>query len=112
MSLLKAQKLLAVFITFLPAIVVGQAPLRLVDKTTWRSEPITIQKLRTAGKEIQLGKRFSAEGEWLKGLTVTVQNVSSKAIARIELILAFPRAQARLQRSSLCCAYDSRFGPL
>jgi hypothetical protein len=82
-----------VFITFLPVIVVGQTPLRVIDKATWRSEPITIQKLRTDGKEIQLGKSFSAEGEWLKGLTVTVQNVSSKAIARIELVLAFRRAK-------------------
>ena len=57
---------------------VGQAPLRLIDKTSWRSEPIRIQKLSIAGgKTIEIGKRFAAEGEWLKGLTVTVENVST-----------------------------------
>ena len=76
-----------------PTFTLGQVPLRLIDKITWRSEPIKIRNIQTAGGQIvQLGKRFSAEGEWLKGLTVTVENVSTKAIARIELNLAFPRA--------------------
>jgi len=97
MSHIKTQsallKVIGVAIVFFPTITIGQAQLRLIDKTTWRSEPVRIQKLRAAdGKVIELGKRFSAEGEWLKGLTVTVENVSTKAIARIELNLAFPRS--------------------
>lgn len=77
-----------------PIIAMGQAPLRLIDKLSWRSEPIKIQKIRTAGVNVvELGKRFSAEDEWLKGLTVTVENVSTQAIARVELNLAFPRVQ-------------------
>ena len=77
-----------------PIIAMGQAPLRLIDKLSWRSEPIKIQKIRTAGVNVvELGKRFSAEDEWLKGLTVTVENVSTQAIARVELNLTFPRAQ-------------------
>src|ERR1700752_245156 len=97
MSLLKPVsailKLLCACVMFSPLITMGQTPLRLIDKASWRSEPIRIQKLRTAGKVIDLGKRFYAEGEWLKGLTVTAENVSNKAIARIELNLAFPRSQ-------------------
>jgi hypothetical protein len=72
----------------------AQESLRQIDKTTWRSEPIRIQKLRIAGgNEVEVGKKFAAEGEWLKGLTVSVENISTKAIARIELNLAFPRIQ-------------------
>ena len=91
LKLLSALPQIIAVITCLPLVVVPQGLQRLIDKTSWRSEPITIQKLRTSAKEIELGKRFSGESDWLKGLTVTVQNVSSKAIARIELNLAFPR---------------------
>lgn len=97
MSLLNNIRLLVKFVSVLvfclPATVLGQGSLRIIDKTTWRSEPIRIQKLRSGGKVIELGKRFYAEGEWLHGLTVIVENVSNKAIARIELNLAFPRAK-------------------
>src|SRR5205823_834494 len=48
-------------------------------------------KLKTKGKPIEWGKKFFEDDDWLKGLTVTVQNVSNKAIARIELDLTFPR---------------------
>ena len=91
LKLLSALPQIIALITCLPVVVVPQGLQRLIDKTSWRSEPIRIQKLRTSAKEIELGKRFSGESDWLKGLTVTVQNVSSKAIARIELNLAFPR---------------------
>ena len=101
MSLLKTPKLLVVLITLLPIIVMGQTPLRIIDKASWRSEPIKIQKIKTGGKVIELGRRFPAEGDWLKGLTVTVENVSSKAIARIELILAFPRAHDPSQEAQV-----------
>ncbi|HKN82357.1 MAG TPA: hypothetical protein VJW17_02920 [Pyrinomonadaceae bacterium] len=89
-----ALKVLGIWIMFSPTIVLAQAQLRIIDKTTWRSEPIRIQKLKTDGRVIELGKRFSAESEWLNDLTVTVENVSSKAIARIELNLSFPRAKS------------------
>jgi hypothetical protein len=62
----------------------------VIDKIPWRTEPIKVLKLKTKNKNVELGKRFSEEDNWLIGLTVTVQNVSDKAIARIELTLAFP----------------------
>jgi hypothetical protein len=69
----------------------GQEQDRVVDKESWRTEPIKIIKLKTMGKPIELGKKFSGDENWLKGLTVTVENVSNKGIARIELELIFPR---------------------
>ena len=78
-------------IILLPAIVSAQEQERVIDKLSWRTEPIKIIKLKTKGKAVELGKKFSEKEDWLKGLTVTVENISSKAIARIELQLAFPR---------------------
>ena len=64
---------------------------RVIDKISWHNEPIEVQKLKTKDKPIELAREFVEEDDWLKGLTVTVKNVSNKAIARIELELAFPR---------------------
>jgi len=64
---------------------------RMIDKMSWRSEPIRILQLKTRGRAIELGKNFEEEDDWLKGLTVTVKNVSDKVIARIEIEVAFPR---------------------
>lgn len=85
-------KLLGV-IVFIPAIGFAQGQERIIDKISWRTEPIKILKLRTKDKAIELGKKFSEEDDWLKGLTVTVENVSNKLISRIELNLSFPRPE-------------------
>jgi hypothetical protein len=69
----------------------AQAQERMIDKVSWRHEPIQVVSLKTRDKSIELGKRFSEDDDWLRGLTVTVQNVSNKAIARIEIMLTFPR---------------------
>ncbi|MFN2510189.1 MAG: hypothetical protein ABR568_01950 [Pyrinomonadaceae bacterium] len=80
-------------IVFLPAIGFAQGQVRVIDKISWRTEPIKILNLRTKNKAVELGKKFSEEDDWLKGLTVTVENVSEKHISRIELDLSFPRPQ-------------------
>src|SRR5215203_184776 len=64
---------------------------RLIDKVSWRTEPVKVVRIKNDRKQIELGKKFSDEGDWLKGLTVTVESVSNKAIARVEIDLAFPR---------------------
>src|SRR5712671_7399492 len=64
---------------------------RSIDKMSWRTEPIRIVKLTAKDRIIVLRKQFIDDDDWLKGLTVTVQNVSEKAIARIDLHLSFPR---------------------
>jgi hypothetical protein len=79
-------------IWYLPIMAFAQDKERLIDKESWRTEPIKVVKVKTKGKAIELGKKFGEEDDWLQGLTVTVQNLSDKAIARIELKLAFPRA--------------------
>ena len=78
-------------IVFLPLLAFAQQQERLIDKESWRNEPIKILKLKTRDKTIELGKKFEEDDDWLYGLTVTVQNDSGKAIARIDIELIFPR---------------------
>lgn len=74
----------------LPGVAQGQE--RTISKMSWPAkEPVKIVKLKTKGKVIELGKEFYEKDDWLKGLTVTVENVSDKPISRIVLDLSFPR---------------------
>jgi hypothetical protein len=75
---------------FLPLVGFAQESERVIERVPWRTEPIKVLKLRTKNKEVEPGKKFSEADDWLVGLTATVQNTSNKAIARIELTLAFP----------------------
>src|SRR4051812_15192075 len=81
---------MAVLFSFQTA-VVAQQVIRLVDKVSWQLEPVTITKLTTNGSDVEVGKRFRADKDWLNELTIFVQNTSNKSVARIEISLAFPR---------------------
>lgn len=73
-----------------PLIGLAQESERMIERVPWRTEPIKVLKLKTKNKEVEPGKKFSEADDWLVGFTVTVQNISNKPIARIELWLAFP----------------------
>lgn len=83
--------LMVAAIVVLPVLGFGQQQERLIDKESWRNEPIKILNLKTKDKSIELGTKFSEDDDWLYGLTVTVQNTSDKAIAQIDFRLIFPR---------------------
>jgi hypothetical protein len=96
MSSLKVSKIflkLVGVIIFLPVLGFAQEQERTISKMSWRTEPIKVVKVKTKGKAIELGKKFMEEDDWLRGLTVTVENVSNKLISRIELSLSFPRPE-------------------
>ncbi|HVG19638.1 MAG TPA: hypothetical protein VNI02_11350 [Blastocatellia bacterium] len=83
-------KLLSVII-FMITTGFSQGQERIVDKISWRTEPIEVRELKTKGRPFRLAKKFLGKDDWLKGLTVTVENTSDKPISRIELELSFPR---------------------
>ena len=78
---------------FSPVLGFGQGQERTISKVSWRTELVKIVRLETKGKTIEPGMKFVEEDDWLKGLTVTVENVSNKLISRIELSLSFPRPE-------------------
>jgi hypothetical protein len=96
-----------VMIMFLPVSLSAQVQERMVDKSSWRNEPVKVVKLKTKVKVVKLGEKFPEGDDWLYGLAVRVQNVSDKPIARIEFeLIAEPRLRmylraARIQRQSL-----------
>jgi hypothetical protein len=90
MTLSHSIKLLFIFVCLQSALY-AQAQDRMIEKISWRAEPIKIQKLETRGRPIEMGKKFAEDDDWLDGLKVTVKNTSDKVITRIVMGLTFPR---------------------
>lgn len=65
---------------------------RVIKRTAWRNEPVKIVKLKVKGKPVEPARKFLAENDWLRGLTVSVKNTSDKTIVWIDLALDFPRS--------------------
>lgn len=66
-----------------------QSQERLLRKLSWPDEPVKIKAVKSKDKTIELGKKFSADDDWLKDLVVTVDNTSGKAILFIDIHLLF-----------------------
>ncbi|HYG09730.1 MAG TPA: hypothetical protein VD835_07135 [Pyrinomonadaceae bacterium] len=74
---------------------VGNTKYRELKQNAWGNEPVKIAKLQVAkGKTLELGKKVLAEDDWLRGLTISVTNVSAKNIVYIDLELHFLRSKA------------------
>jgi hypothetical protein len=83
--------LVSAILTLCPILADAQSPQRLVEKISWRTEPVRIEKITANGTVIELGRKFQQEKDWFSDLTVSVKNISNKAIARIEINVSFPR---------------------
>ena len=69
----------------------GQDRERLIEKIPWKTEPIKIQKLKAKAGDIEIGRKFVDDENWLYDLKAIVKNTSNKVVTRIELQLSFPR---------------------
>jgi hypothetical protein len=73
----------------------GQDGERVVDKQAFANEPVKIRAIKTrrngAVKEITAGKKFNDTDDWLKGLTVNVENISGKNINFVSVLIVHAR---------------------
>ena len=60
---------------------------RLLKKGVHRNPVTEIVDLKVKGVPVAFGRKITADDDWLKGLTVTVKNTSSKAIIYLEVEL-------------------------
>ena len=66
---------------------------RIIKLVSWPREPIKIATIKVRGVRIEPGEKFQAEDDWLRGLTLSVTNISDKPICSINIALDFPRAE-------------------
>jgi hypothetical protein len=87
----KMRFLTSAILALCPILANAQSPQRLVEKISWRTEPVRMEKITANGSVVEVGRKFQQEKDWFSDLTVSVKNVSNKAIARIEINVSFPR---------------------
>jgi uncharacterized surface protein with fasciclin (FAS1) repeats len=70
----------------------GRMTARVITMNSWPNEPVKIVavKLR-GGEQIKSGVAFQAVDDWVRGLTLTVTNVSQKPVCFIHVQLLLPR---------------------
>jgi uncharacterized surface protein with fasciclin (FAS1) repeats len=70
----------------------GRMAARVITVNSWPNEPVKIVavKLR-GGEQIKSGVAFQAVDDWMRGLTLTVTNVSQKPVCFIHVQLLLPR---------------------
>lgn len=57
---------------------------RAVKKPSWPNEVVKITRLKVKKGEVEFDKKFAADDDWLRGLTLTVKNVSDKPVVFVE----------------------------
>ncbi len=71
----------------------AQGEERTIEKLSWSFEPVEIMSIKAKGRDLEFGRSFHDEEDWLTGLTITAKNISDQSISSIELELIFPRAE-------------------
>src|SRR5436309_3522368 len=57
-----------------------------------KDEPVSMTDLKVNDQSVSLDKKFSADDEWLRTLTISMRNKSDKVILYASIQLQFPRA--------------------
>lgn len=85
--------LMVISLLLTTAVVARQAQERTVKKVKAPNEPIKITKFKLKGIPRGFGQNFTDDGDWLRGMTVNVQNTSNKPIVYLEISLDLPRPE-------------------
>jgi hypothetical protein len=80
------------FATLLPiTISAAQGQDRVVSKMWRKPAPLELKVIKTRKGEIKLDQKFVEEDDWIKGLSIVLENVSGKTITYVGVGLLFPR---------------------
>ena len=64
---------------------------RMIEQQSFSNEPVKITVVKTKKGVIKIDEKFNDGTDWLKGLTITVENSSGKPITYVRVGLSFPR---------------------
>jgi hypothetical protein len=90
------------FATLLPISgVAQQGKGRLVQLVGYRDQPVEIVNVKVKGVSIKPKHYFNGDSDWLKGMTVTLKNVSDKPVAFVSVLVSayFEKEGQRIKRN-------------
>lgn len=87
----------------------SQQPDRIVVNKPWPVEPVKIVGVKTKRRaDLELGKAFDDDDDWLDGLSLTVLNNSDKTVTAMTVSVIFSREPGDTRHP---LALDLHFGP-
>jgi hypothetical protein len=69
----------------------------MIAKKTDFNPPVSIKAVKAKGRSVFLGNRFTDSDDWLKGLTVRLDNNSDKSFNYVRIEVQFNRPEGRTQ---------------
>src|SRR2546425_12890282 len=82
---------------------------RIVLRKPWRVEPVRVVAVKTKNKEnIEIGRAFDEDDDWLDGFTVTVANNYDKTVTAMTISMVFRREPGDTRPP---LAWNLHFGP-
>jgi hypothetical protein len=79
----------------------GQQRERTVQITTSKNQPVDIVAVKVKGASVEADKKFSSDSDWIKGMSVTLKNVSDKPVVYVTvLVLAYQEKDAKRMKTS------------
>jgi hypothetical protein len=102
--------LAAIGLLLTASVIAQQAQERTVKKVKALNEPVKITKFKLKGIPRGFGQNFTDDDDWLRGMTVNVQNTSNKPIVYLEISLDFPRPETQSSDQRLPFQSSLRYG--
>lgn len=70
---------------------ITKAEERVVERLSRNLAPLEIKLVKTRKGDFLVGQKFTDEGDWFQGLSIVLENISSKTITFIDAGFLFPR---------------------
>jgi len=87
----------------------SQQPDRIVVRKPWPTEPVKVVAVKTKNKaDVEIGKAFVADDDWLDGFTVKVVNNYHKTVTVLHISMVFRREPGDIRPPF---AWSLHFGP-
>jgi hypothetical protein len=87
----------------------SQQPDRVVVRKPWPVEPVRVVAIKTKEKaDVEIGKAFVADDDWLDGFTITVVNNYHKTVTAMTISMVFRREPGDTRSPY---AWNLHFGP-
>lgn len=83
---------------------------RLIEKAFTRNEVVEFSETKVSQKDVEPGKGFDADDEWLNRVFVKVRNISKKPIVFLEVGFDFPETKATGSEMSYRVAFGQQPG--
>jgi hypothetical protein len=86
----------------------GQSKERVVKKAFTRIEVVEFSEIKVSQKDVEPGKGFEEDDEWLNKVFVKVRNISKKPIVFLEVGFDFPETKATGSEMSYRVAFGQK----